>query len=35
MNIYQSNMYRKDIDWSYFVNDLRDQKKQQVWDQQS
>ena len=35
MNIYQLNIYRKDVDWSYSANELRDQNKQQVWDQQS
>ena len=34
-NIYQHNIYRKDVDWSHSVNELRNQNKQQAWDQQS
>ena len=35
MNIYQCNIYRKDLSWVNFNNELKDQEKQQVKDQQS
>ena len=35
MNIYQSNIYRKDLSWLYFDDVPRGQKKKQVKDQQS
>ena len=35
MNIYQSNIYRKDLSWLYFDNEPRVQERQQVKDQQS
>ena len=34
-NIYQSNTYRKDLNWSHFDDEPRVQEKQQVKDQQS
>ena len=34
-NIYQSNSYRKDLDWLHFDDEPRVQVKQQVMDQQS
>ena len=34
-NIYQSNSYRKDLDWLHFDDEPRVQVKQQVKDQQS
>ena len=33
-NIYQSNTYRKDLNWSHFDDEPRVQEKQQVKDQQ-
>ena len=35
MNIYQSNIYRKDLSWLHFHDDPRVQQRQQVKDQQS
>ena len=35
INIYQSNIYRKDFSWPYFDDELNVQGKQQVKDQQS
>ena len=35
MNIYQSNNYRKDLSWLHFDNELRNQEKQQVKEQQA
>ena len=35
MNIYQSNTYRKDLNWLYFNDEPRVQERQQVKDQQS
>ena len=35
MNIYQSNTYRKDLNWLHFDNEPRVHKRQQVKDQQS
>ena len=32
MNIYQSNTYRKDLDWLYFNNEPKFQGSQQVKD---
>ena len=32
MNIYQSNTYRKDLDWLYFDNEPKFQGSQQVKD---
>ena len=34
-NIYQSNTYRKDLNWPHFDDEPRVQGKQQVKDQQS
>ena len=34
-NIYQSNIYRKDLSWPHFDNEPKVQEKQQVKDQQS
>ena len=34
-NIYQSNTYRKDLNWLHLSNELRVQKEQQLKDQQS
>ena len=34
-NIYQSNSYRKDLDWLHFDDESKVQVKQQVKDQQS
>ena len=34
-NIYQSNIYRKDLSWPHFDDEPRVQEKQQVKDQQS
>ena len=35
MKIYQSNTYRKDLNWLHFDNEPRVQEKQQLKDQQS
>ena len=35
MNIYQSNMYRKDLSWLHLEDELRVQERQQVKNQQS
>ena len=34
MNIYQSNIYRKDLNWLLFDNEPRVQERQPVKDQQ-
>ena len=34
-NIYQSNTYRKDLNWPHFGDQPRVQEKQQVKDQQT
>ena len=35
MNIYQSNIYRKDLSWLHFKDEPRVQERQQVKDQKS
>ena len=32
INIYQSDTYGKNLDWPHFVNKLKFQEKQQVYD---
>ena len=34
-NIYQSNIYRKDLNWPHFDDEPRNKEKQEVNDQQS
>ena len=35
MNIYQSNTYKKDLNWLHFDDEPKEEDRQQVKDQQS